>query len=144
MRLPINLGLKIYLIIFTIFTASSLLSLSVAEGVTYTYYNILFILHKPSGIWYILAILNALLSCLVIIPLYRRAFKQPSILIKLFQCLFYVRIGTTLLGNNYEAVIIQSAFKGSSILMGLITLGVWIIFLYPSFKEHYIYSFRSK
>ncbi len=144
MRLPINLGLKIYLGLFTIFAASSLISLAVPEGIAYTYYNILLILYEPSGFWYIMAILNAILSCTTIIPLYRRAFNLSAIWTSLFQSLFFVRLGTTLLGHNYEAVIIKSAFKGSSLLMGFVTLGVWLLFIFPSFKEHFIYAFRSK
>ncbi len=143
MRLPTNLGLKIYLIIFAIFTFSSLISLSRPDGITYTYYNILLTLHAPAGIWYILAILNALISFTILIPLYRRSFNLTGIHIKLFKWLFFVRILTTLLGHNYEVVIIKSAFQGASILMGIIALSIWLLFLYPSFKEHFIYSFRS-
>ena len=141
MKLPANLGLKIYLIIFGIFCFSDLMALSLPEGGTYIYYNTLLTFYHPAGIWYVFAILNALLSCLCLFALFRRAFSLTPVWKELFQWLFFARIATAILGHNYEFLALKSAFIGTPVI-GYISIGVWFLFTYPSFKEHYCYAFK--
>jgi hypothetical protein len=143
MKLPNNLGLKAYVLLFTVVALGNFLSLTKPEGSTYIYYNTLLRFNDATIIWYALAILDAVLGCLAAIPLAFRAFSKPPVWIKLFQIFFVLRILTIFLGHNYEWVVLKSAFLGTP-LMGWLTLGVWSIFMFPSFKEHYIYAFRSK
>ena len=57
--------------------------------------------------------------------------------------LFVLRILTIFLGHNYEWVVVKSALLGTP-LMGWLILGVWGTFIFPSFKEHYIYAFGTR
>ena len=142
MKLPTNLGLKIYLILFGIFSFSNLIALSSPEGAAHIYYNILLTFHPPAGIWYVLAILNAVISCACMIPLFRRAFCLGPLWLKFFQWLFFMRLGSTLLGHNYEFITLKSSFTGTPII-AYISIGVWLLFVYPSFKEHHDYAFKK-
>ena len=141
MKLPNNLGLKAYLTIFTVFSLGTLASLSSPDGNTYVYYNTLVRFHHPALIWYIFAALDAVLGCLSAIPLALRAFEKPVVWASLFQIFFFLRLLTTVLGHNYEWIILKSAFIGTPNI-GWLTLLVWGIFTFPSFKEHYIYAFH--
>ena len=143
MKLPNNLGLKAYLLLFGIIALGNFFSLTTSDGTTYIYYNTLLRFHHAAITWYVLAVLDALLGCLTVIPLARRAFGKTPILIQLFQIFFILRILLIFLGHNYEWVVIRSALAGTP-LMGFILLGVWGLFIFPSFKEHYIYAFPSK
>jgi hypothetical protein len=143
MKLPNNLGLKAYIILFFIFALGDLTSLTSPDGGTSLYYNTLLRFHHPAIIWYILAILDALLGCLTVIPMALRAFNKPPIWIHLFQILFILRIFTTFLGHNYEYIVLKSALIGTPII-GWLTLGIWAMFAFPSFKEHFIYAFITK
>ena len=142
MRLPNNLGLKIYVALFAVYCLSNLANLSLAAGEAYIYYNTLLTLHNPSRIWYVLAIMDNIFSCLCLIPLTRRAFTRPRQDIKFFQWLFLLRLATLLPGNHYPYMIVKAAFNGSSTL-GMLTIGTWAIFIFPSFKEHYTYAFKK-
>jgi hypothetical protein len=141
MKLPTNLGLKIYLILFGLFSFSELIALSTTESAAYIYYNTLLTFHPPAGTWYVLAIVNAVISCACMIPLFRRAFSLPRLWIKSFQWLFWMRLGSTVLGNNYEFVTLRSCLIGTP-LIAYILIVVWLLFFFPSFKEHYIYAFK--
>ncbi len=143
MRLPTNLGLKLYLILFTIFATGSLISLAIPEGGTFTYYNIIIGLWDTARIWYILALLDAILSCVTFIPLFRRAFTLAPRWTRLFRCLFILRVATFFWGHNYEFLVVRAAFHGTPYIGG-ITLGVWLLFIYPSFREHHTYAFGPK
>ena len=143
MKLPNNLGLKVYLILFSIFALGDITALMLPDGATYIYYNTLLRFQHTAIIWYLGAILNAILGCLAIIPMYLRAFGKRPVCIQLFQMLFVLRIVTIFLGHNYESVVLKSAFIGTPV-MGFLTLGIWSLFSFPSFKEHYIYAFQSK
>jgi Na+/melibiose symporter-like transporter len=143
MKLPNNLGLKAYVILFSIVAMGSFLSLTQTEGSTYVYYNTLLRFNSAALIWYVLAILDAILGCLTALPLTLRAFSKPPIWTRLFQIFFILRILTIFLGHNYEWVVLRSAFIGTPIV-GWLTLAVWCGFTFPSFKEHFIYAFQSK
>lgn len=143
MKLPNNLGLKIYIIIFGIVALGNFLSLTSPEGSTYVYYNTLLRFNGAAATWYVLAILDAILGCLVVIPLALRAFAKPRVWSRLFQIFFILRIFTMFLGHNYEWIVIKSSFLGTPV-MGWLLLGIWSAFMFPSFNEHYIYAFRSK
>ena len=143
MRLPNNLGLKIYLIIYTIFSLTGLQALSHPKAAVFTYYNILITFDPSAGIWYVFSVLDSLIGCLIIIPLFRRAFSMVNLWTRLFRWVFYARIATTILGHNYEYLAIRSSFYNAPML-GYITLGVWVLFLYPSFRELHTYAFRTK
>ncbi len=142
MRLPNNLGLKIYVALFAIFCLCGLANISLSESETYTYYNTLLTLHPPSRAWYVFAILDSILSCVSVVPLTLRAFAKPRQDIRFFQCLFFLRLVALLPGNHYQYMVVRSAFHGST-LMGLLTLGTWAIFIFPSFKEHHTYAFKE-
>jgi hypothetical protein len=143
MKLPNNLGLKGYTILFAIFAMGTLTSLTTPDGGTYIYYNTLLRFHPPSILWYILGLLDAILGCLAVIPLILRAWNRPPVVIQLFQLFFMLRIVMIFFGHNYEWLVIKSAFLGTPII-GWLTLGIWALFVFPSFKEHFIYAFRSK
>jgi hypothetical protein len=143
MKLPRNLGLKAYTIIFTIFALGGLSALTSPDGETYIYYNTLLSFHSAAIISYSLAILDAVLGCLAIIPLTLRAFERPQIWARILRILFILRIMTLFLGHSYEWIVIKSALVGTPII-GWLTIGVWGLFIFPSFKEHFIYAFQSK
>ena len=142
MRLPINLGLKIYLCLFAIICASSLTALLIPEGGTFIYYNTLLTFNERATTWYTLAIFDATLSCLAVIPIFRRAFNLPLHYEKFFQLLFFLRLAGLTLGHNYEYLVLKAAFRGTP-LIGWITIAVWFLFIFPSFKEHYSYAFKK-
>jgi len=143
MKLPNNLGLKAYTILFSIVALGNFLSLTTPDGGTYIYYNTMLRFHHGVIIWYVLAVLDAVLGCLTTIPLARRAFDKKPIWTQLFQLFFILRILTIFLGHNYEWVILRSAFFGTPVI-GWLLLGIWGLFAFPSFKEHYIYAFQTK
>ena len=143
MRLTNNLGLKIYTVIFAAYAGSSLISLEHPEGTTGMYYKTLATLHHPSMFWYIMALVNAVFTCAAVIPLFDRSFNRPGNAIKFFQYLFFIRLATALLGHNYELVTIKSAFL-SAPLVGIASLGIWLLFMFPSFKEHAVYAFSTQ
>lgn len=143
MKLPNNLGLKAYIILYTIFALGTFTALTAPDGSTCVYYQTLLILHPPAFVWYVLALLDASLGCLAVIPMTLRAFGKPRILGDFFQMLFVLRLLSTFLGHNYEYMVLKSAFIGTP-AVGWITLGVWGLFAFPSFKEHYVYAFRTK
>ncbi len=143
MRLQNNLGLKLYLILFTIFSFSALLTLFEPRAAQYIYYNTLIRFYPLATAWYLLAILNACLACTSIIPLFYRAFALVPKWTKLFQWLFFLRLIATFIGHNYEFIIVKSSIMNNP-LIGALGLGIWMLFVFPSFKEHLIYAFRSK
>ena len=143
MKLPNNLGLKAYIIIFTVVALGNFLSLIMPDGDTCIYYNTLLRFHHPAVIWYMLAVLDAVLGCLTVIPMALRAFEKPSVCLQLFQVFFVLRLFTTIFGHNYEWIVLRSAFIGTP-LVGWLTLGVWTLFAFPSFKEHFVYAFRTR
>jgi hypothetical protein len=140
MKLPTNLGLKAYLILFAIFAFSNLMALISSDGATAIFYNTMTIFFSPAIIWYLLAALDALLSCLTVLPLCLRAFGQTPRWTGLFQWLFILRIICIFAGHRYEYIVLKSSFLGTP-LLGWLALGVWTLFVFPSFKEHYIYAF---
>ena len=142
MRLPNNLGLKLYVAIFAVFCLCGLMNLSLSGSEINTYYSTLFTLHLPARAWYVFAILDGIFSCLSVIPLTYRAFTMPPQNIAFFQWLFFLRLSALLPGNNYQYVVVKAAFHGS-MLLGLLTLGVWAVFIIPSFKEHHAYAFKK-
>ena len=100
MKLPRNLGLKAYLILFMIVATGNLLSLTMPDGENYIYYNTLLRFHHPAIIWHILGMLDGILGCLATIPLARRAFDMPSVWTGLFRLFFILRNVTLYLGHN--------------------------------------------
>ncbi len=143
MRLPINLGLKLYLIVFAVFAILSVLSIGVPDGSAFIYYNVLWRLNPVSMIWYALAMLDVIVTCLCLVPLFERAFSQPPRWIRFYQWLFVMRAITFIVGHNYEFLNVRSAFHDTP-LRGYLYLGIWLLFMYPSFKEHYTHSYRLK
>ena len=92
MKLPNNLGLKIYLAFFTVFSFSCLLSLAIPETPSYIYYNSMIKFCPPAAIWYILAIMDAILNFTGVIVLIRRAFGLKAQWTTLFQWFFFLRL----------------------------------------------------
>ncbi len=142
MRLPNNLGLKVYIALFALFCLSHLASLCLPTSEAFIYYNTLFTFYAFSRILYMFAILDAALACLSVIPMALLAFERPQQNVRFFQWLFFLRLATLLPGNNYQYVIVKSAFHGS-MLLGVLTLGIWALFILPSFKEHHAYAFKK-
>jgi hypothetical protein len=143
MKLPNNLGLKAYIILFAIFAWGSFTALITPDGGTHIYYNTFLRLHNLAIIWFIFAILDSLLGILTVIPLLLRAFEKPLICPRVIRHLFILRLFMIIPGHNYEWVVLKSTFIGTP-TVGWITLGVWALFTFPSFKEHFVYAFRSK
>ncbi len=143
MKLPNKLGLKAYLIVFSILAFGNFTSLLIPDGNSFIYYNTLLRFQSIAVIWYVLAIVDAILGCFTVIPLIFQAWNKKPFLTGLFKIFFALRIITIFLGHNYEWVILKSSFIGSPVL-GISTLAIWIAFSFPSFKEHYSYAFHSK
>ncbi len=143
MRLPINLGLKVYLLLFAIFAITTLVSLCSPEGDTFIYYNIILRLNPLGFLWYALAIFDAIITCMVIAPLSEKAYSRTSHWIIFYRWLLILRIPAFCLGHNYDFLMLRAAFHDTP-ARGYITLGVWLLFLYPSFREHYKLVFHSK
>ena len=142
MRLPMNLGLKIYLCLFAVIAGASLTALLTPDGTTFIYYHTLRTFHPPASIYYTMAIFDAALSCLISVVLFRKAFNLPPLYESSLRILFALRVAGLFLGHNYEFVSLKASFHGAP-LMGWITLGIWGLFIFPSFKEHYLYAFKK-
>lgn len=108
-----------------------------------TYYHILMAFHPINSIYYYAAVIQLLINCIHILPLFLFIFNRrfgPHIL---WQTLFFTRILFDIIGQNYEINEITGLFQENIKIVLLFCLASVVLWA-PSYIACYLYAFRTK
>lgn len=143
MRWPKKLGIKLYCFFFIWIALGGIASLLLPETEAFTYYHTMIAFHKPHAIHHTLAILDAWMTIIAIIPLCLYAFNAPRWGAWFFQPLFFTRIIADIVGRNYEWQFLKSTFHSYPAAAAL-SLGLMVLVLLPSYQAHFAYAFKRE
>lgn len=142
-HLPPQLIWKGYFFLWTWLCLGNLLSLLYPHSDSFIFYHIIKTILPEKNFIYYLALTNAFINLLCLLPLFGYSFNKPLYGKTFWQLCFFFRIIFEILGTRQEQLFLLSFFSTSA-QAGLSLLFAILAFTIPSYLGHYRYVFHKK
>jgi hypothetical protein len=136
MTLPLwltSIPIRTYCVLFMMFAAAKLGALWTDSSPAYIYYHSMMKFYDLTVFWYAMALLDGILAGITCIAVFRAAFSLAPLWPRFFRTIFFLRLATVVMGNNYETVGLKALYINSP-SAGILCAVAFVLILLPSFR----------
>lgn len=143
MKLPKNLGWKIYFVFFFFWASSYTFELLWPHTAIHLFYRILMAFHGTLKIFFIFNVVYAFFELLAAIGIYLYIYEISFLDRRIWRHIFWIRIILSLFGRLYETIFVKSLIVNAP-SVGWAFLISAASLLIPSYLILYKYAFRKE